>query len=409
MESDLDDIVSFTHLENEKENIIPLRHGRSVKVLHEVLLSGTEQLDLKINWFEKRLEADRNDQFDTYVEYIDWLQESQFKGPNNILLVVIERCLTYMKNNEQYRNDTRYLKIWLLYINSFFQYSMRDRRDMFIYMFRNRIADSLTLYFIEFSRLLFDMRNYKECHDFLLIGIKNHALPAGQLLNKINEIEEFFQLNNISIESSDNNDQASIDNLLLKYGNISILNKDLKEILASKKIYNNNGSSNDKTKLDVREDNNDDAYDNREDCDSTKLEIFKDDSTGFETKASRLKENQSIVTPLHSNTIIEPMKQETKYGLSNVAGPSAKVSIFNDNIGRTKPVYKIISIDGQKSERIDCNFNLIYPEDNEFSVDQLLAEMRGCYNKSNKRKLNPSIDMTDGKINKRKLIVQTNE
>ncbi|CAB4255288.1 similar to Saccharomyces cerevisiae YJL013C MAD3 Subunit of the spindle- assembly checkpoint complex, which delays anaphase onset in cells with defects in mitotic spindle assembly [Maudiozyma barnettii] len=60
------------------------------------------------------------------------------------------------------------------------------------------------------------------------------------------------------------------------------------------------------------------------------------------------------------------------------------------------PIYKIIEVDGRKPERIDCNFDLLYTEnDEEFNVEQLLAKVRGVYYHNHKQKIDVYQDLTE--------------
>lgn len=381
MGSESEDTVSFTAIENEKENITSLKKGRSAKILHDIIKSSITQQDYSSQKqvFETALLHRDNDTLDTYMEYINWLLEINFKGPqNDTLLQVIERCLVEFNHNILYRNDPRYLEIWLLYIDSFYMDSLTEKRDMFIYLFRNKIGETLSIFYVEFSKLLFEMDRYDECYDFLMIGIQNNAMPNDLLLNSFKDFKMELEANGIVITPERNMEERNIDDILLKYGNIKILDKNLEEILKQGPVYTavNQIRPN---KLDIHVDDND--YSNES---NDKLHIFQDDRTNWETKSSKLKENKMIVTPLISNTTIEPMKQD----IEEIVKPPDKILIFNDDIGRMKPIYKTILIDGQKPQRIDYNFDLINIGAEEYNLEQLLAIMKGCYRKRDtKRKL----------------------
>ena len=382
MRSESEDIVSFTEIENEKENIISLKKGRSAKILHDIIKSEITQQDYdsQIRAFERAI-LQGCDPLDTYMEYVQWLLEINFKGPqNDTLLQVIERCLIQFNNDERYRNDERYLDVWLLYLDTFYSDSLRDKRDMFIFLFRNRIGETLSLYYIEFSKLLFEMNRYNECYDFLMIGLQNNAMPRDTLLKNFKDLRLELEANGVAISPQRNMEERNIDDLLLKYGNVKILDKNLEDILIQgPKSTDINDNPSNKLEIHVDLDDDDDS-----DRNSDKLQIFQDNWTNWETKSSKLKENKMMATPLTSNTTIEPMKQD----IENVLKPSGKMLIFNDVIDGTKPVYKTILIDGQKPQRIDYNFDLINDNNEEYNLEQLLAIMKGCYKKHNlKRKI----------------------
>lgn len=165
--------------------------------------------------FEKKLYnelEDMDDPLELFIEYIHWLHNSSNNPHQDIdLKNIIERCLNYFKEIETYNNDPRYLKIWLLYIVTFYSMDLNECLKLFVFMFNFNIGTKLTLFFEEFSKLLFNIKRYNDSFCILQIGLQNNARPYKRLLETSKELTEnlnhlnFFNVPNIiSLEFMEN-------------------------------------------------------------------------------------------------------------------------------------------------------------------------------------------------------------
>lgn len=384
--------VPYSEIEDHKENILPLREGRSVQRLKNALSSDFIELNRVRNEFETRLTKELSgtpDPLGLWMEYIDWTRDAFPQGTNSKLLDVIERCLVYIKNQEQFRDDIRCLDLWLFYIDSFFMDSKRESRNIYIYMFRNHIATHLSKFYIEFSKLLYSMGKFKESYDFLLIGKTNDAQPSEKLDGCIAECSDILRVKGISLESDNNNDGIQINEYLARCGNPRILDRDLETILNSNHLVSNEIKNLRKEKKSTKLEMHVDGQDSDDNEDNGNGKIYEDTWDIFESKTIKVKENKLPSTLLEPNINIKPIPQNTD-SITQPSNIMNKSAIFNDNTSRSGPIYKIIHTTGLKPEKIDCNFDLIYDNDNEYSIEQLLALARNHYPNTEKRILHSS-------------------
>lgn len=54
-----------------------------------------------------------------WLEYIKWTEENfPSGGERSCLLLLLERCCMQFKDSEQYRDNKRYLKVWITYVST---------------------------------------------------------------------------------------------------------------------------------------------------------------------------------------------------------------------------------------------------------------------------------------------------
>jgi hypothetical protein len=139
-----DDLIDFDIIENQKENIQSLPSGRSAKALAQLFTpplsssSGKTPSPAQTQdsnnatrmQFEKELHAidDSDDPLDIYDRYVKWTLDaypSAQNTPNSQLCTLLERATKAFQSSTHYKNDPRYLKLWLHYIR-FFSDSPRE-------------------------------------------------------------------------------------------------------------------------------------------------------------------------------------------------------------------------------------------------------------------------------------------
>ncbi|CCH59485.1 hypothetical protein TBLA_0B06620 [Henningerozyma blattae CBS 6284] len=372
--------TNFEVIESNKENILPLKDGRSAHVLATVLDQDSSTINSTRIKFEKRIleeVEDSDDPLNIFIEYITWINHVYTQGgtlKQSGMLEVMERCLVYFKDMDPYKNDPRYLKIWLEYIELFASDSFSESRDIYIYMIRKKIAIKLTLFYEDFSQLLFDNRYYYDSYQILQMGLRENSLPQKRLKNRIKLLEQEFTNRKIDIDS--------VSNALLDMNNVElpsiVLGKEKNDIL----LQDSEATYNSTTKP------NNGKYTIFRDEPSAKKNIGVFDETirrapwdVFDSKLHRTKENKILDGSISNGSNIGKLKQEV--GFNKVLNPSDghKLSIFRDSLGSSDPVYKIVEIQGRKKEKIDCNFNLLFPTESneEYCIEELLAISRGIY------------------------------
>lgn len=388
MEYNSGDIVrptNFAHIELEKENILPLKDGRSAKRLSEILQQDSLDLNSTRLAYERRLLddlEDLDDPLELFLDYITWLNDVSPQGGTSKksgILDVMERCLMYFRDMETYKNDPRLLKLWLWYIELFSRNSNQESSDIFVYMLRKRIGSKLSLYYEEFSGLLFEMKRYKEAYHMMKLGINESARPQSRLSRRLSDFEVKLREMNIDFHSP-----LTDTHFLESQSPRFVLGRERSSIISDRTELNhtsherlqNDSSNNVSLKYKVFNDGG--AFNNEND------RIHNEGWDVLDAVSNKNKENKSPKSNLAASSNLGKLRQEESLALLEGKPSMEKLPIFKDSIGRSDPVYKILEVPGKKPEKIDCNFKLLYPNSNEeFCIEEILAISRKIYYKRN--------------------------
>lgn len=116
--------VSIDTIELSKENILPVRTGRSAAKLTSRLAMESDQsaakkaLDSKRMEFERRIQDQKqhDDPLSIWLEYYQWVLNF-YPNDKQEHLKVMERCTAAFRVDARYKQDLRFLRIWLLYVS----------------------------------------------------------------------------------------------------------------------------------------------------------------------------------------------------------------------------------------------------------------------------------------------------
>ncbi|RMZ92187.1 hypothetical protein DV736_g564, partial [Chaetothyriales sp. CBS 134916] len=202
-----DELINFEIIENSKENIQPLREGRSAKALAAVLLptpsgrQGKEPTLDETKTFNDAIRAeyeielqsieDSDDPLDIYDRYVKWTLNaypSAQATKQSQLLPLLERATKAFLTTSHYKNDPRYLKLWLHYIRLFSD----APRETFAFLARHHIGDTLGLFYEEFAAWLESAGRWNQAAEVYEMGIQKEARPAERLLRKYNQFQQRF-------------------------------------------------------------------------------------------------------------------------------------------------------------------------------------------------------------------------
>ncbi|KAK3922037.1 Mitotic checkpoint serine/threonine-protein kinase BUB1 beta [Frankliniella fusca] len=110
-------------LDLSKENIQPLKRGRNTAQLGLALQAQTDSslhqmLSKKQEWYEMQIRTyEGSDPLELWCEYISWVEQSFPKhGPEGNLSVLLTKCFQAFKDEEKYKNDRRFVGLWIKYI-----------------------------------------------------------------------------------------------------------------------------------------------------------------------------------------------------------------------------------------------------------------------------------------------------
>jgi checkpoint serine/threonine-protein kinase len=201
-----EDLIDFEIIENQKENIQSLPGGRSARnlatlfspsPLHKLSTptpSDTKNLNDAIRMeYELELQniSESDDPLDIYDRYVRWTLDaypSAQATASSGLLPLLERATKTFLNSAQYKNDPRYLKLWLSYIRFFSD----TPRETFAFLARHNIGDSLALFYEEFAAWLEGAGRWTQAEEVYKLGIEKEARPTPRLLRKFGEFQQRF-------------------------------------------------------------------------------------------------------------------------------------------------------------------------------------------------------------------------
>jgi checkpoint serine/threonine-protein kinase len=213
-----EDLIDFEIIENQKENIQSLPGGRSARALasmfspsplHKLMTptpSDTKDLNDAIR---QKYEAEilniseSDDPLDIYDRYVRWTLNaypSAQATPASQLLPLLERATKAFLISAQYKNDPRYLKMWIQYIRFFSD----TPRETFAFLARHNIGEGLALFYEEFAAWLEAAGRWTQAEEVYKMGIEKEARPAPRLLRKFSEFQQRF-----SQRPEDNNEPSS--------------------------------------------------------------------------------------------------------------------------------------------------------------------------------------------------------
>ncbi|OAP59658.1 hypothetical protein AYL99_06956 [Fonsecaea erecta] len=206
------DLINFDIIETHKENIQSLPGGRSAKQLASILsplpssrslglgpsatptLEETKTLNDAIRHeYEIELQsiADSDDPLDIYDRYVKWTLNaypSAQATPQSQLLPLLERATKAFLTSSHYKNDPRYLKLWLHYIRLFSD----TPRETFAFLARHGIGEGLGLFYEEFAAWLEAAGRWVQADEVFRLGIEREARPAERLSRKYAQFQQRF-------------------------------------------------------------------------------------------------------------------------------------------------------------------------------------------------------------------------
>ena len=199
------DLIDFGVIEGEKENIQSLPGGRSARKLVETFslpehlhklatLTPRDTKNIK-DCIRAEYEAEvatlaeSDDPLDVFDRYVRWTLEaypSAQATPQSGLHTLLERATKTLVGYTQYKNDPRYLKLWMHYVHFFSD----APRETFLYLARQGIGESLALFYEEYAAWLEAAGRWTQAEEVYKLGIERDARPVPRLMRKFKEFEE---------------------------------------------------------------------------------------------------------------------------------------------------------------------------------------------------------------------------
>lgn len=175
--------------ENFKENSMPIKSGRSISTLERAStftgnISAKHALEVQMDEFESRISSAEEDEdvLAIWMQYIQWIDASYPQGNLPLKKEVFERCGMSLAQDERYKNDERYLKIWIAYADL-----LQDPTDVFRYLRANNIGQKLALFYVALAWVSEHRGNFPKAEKAYEKGIECNAQPIDMLLKRQKE------------------------------------------------------------------------------------------------------------------------------------------------------------------------------------------------------------------------------
>ncbi|ODQ80754.1 hypothetical protein BABINDRAFT_7450 [Babjeviella inositovora NRRL Y-12698] len=350
--------TDFKLLEGQKENIQPVKEGRSASALAATFSVGAD--DLRRNQAARRAEFEaaivdsdeHDDPLEIYLDYLQWTKDNFPQGSNveSGLIQLLERCTLRFRDTEYYKNDARYLRVWLQYA----RYS-DSPRDIFLYLAKKEIGLKLATYYEEFAHFLEVSGRKLQAQHIFNMGIDVQARPVTRLQKRYALfLERLAEAPAASNEPSHN----ILQPLAVKSGPSGGIGGEAAEpsdLLAIKR-----------PKLQVFVDEDEPGLDG--------IGSKMDNWQSLGSIAERTKENRIKATPW-AGEIMAVGKNFVK---------ANKIAVFKDETqsstshgDKSNPVFSTIDTPGRRPERLDLNLELLYTPEEEFCLEEVYALSRG--------------------------------
>ncbi|OJJ45422.1 hypothetical protein ASPZODRAFT_134075 [Penicilliopsis zonata CBS 506.65] len=202
------DPVDFDILEAQKENVQSLPGGRSARELARIFSAGkegdkyvapspndTRTLNDAIREeyeAELQLVGESDDPLDVYDRYVKWMLNaypSAQATAESGLLPLLEKATKAFLSSPHYKNDPRYLRLWLHYIRLFSD----APRETFAFLARHHIGESLALFYEEFAAWLESAGRWSQAEEVYMLGLQREARPVERLHRKFNEFQQRYE------------------------------------------------------------------------------------------------------------------------------------------------------------------------------------------------------------------------
>ncbi|KAJ2837897.1 protein kinase [Coemansia erecta] len=215
-------VVDFSDFEHQKENIQPVRRGRSAHTLaqlyggkdpglnstqrhslqpHRLLEQRTETAEMdglrvsshlqeQNTKFQQEIAAidivESDDPLDVYYRYVQWLLEvfPQAHG-HHAIIKLVEKPLQLFRSEERYRNDARFVKMWIWYTSIV----GTGQAAVFQFLVANRIGDSQAVFYEEYAKHLESVGSVRKADEVYQLGIARKAQPLARLERRFDEFQ----------------------------------------------------------------------------------------------------------------------------------------------------------------------------------------------------------------------------
>eukprot|EP00762_Andalucia_godoyi_P004363 ANDGO_08225.mRNA.1 Mitotic checkpoint serine/threonine-protein kinase BUB1 len=190
-------MASFAEIEGSKENILPLKSGRSVSALKSIPLTPLSQshgqsqlcdggmMSQTEAEFESILQTeDLEDPLGVWVAYISHVRQRTVSDPSKQLKPLLLRCGKELEKIQVCRHDIRLLKIWIEYADL-----CTDPFPVYQYLLGKEIGTEHALLYLRYAEHLEWHGQCVDAQDILSLGLECMAHPVTSLRKAFEEFK----------------------------------------------------------------------------------------------------------------------------------------------------------------------------------------------------------------------------
>lgn len=168
--------------ELSKENVQPLRHGRSMSTLQGALAHQDSACNAALQQQKRAFESEirfysGNDPLDVWDRYINWTEQNFPQGgKESNMSTLLERAIEALRGEKRYYNDPRFLSLWIK-----LGHLCSEPLDMYSYLQSQGIGVSLAQFYISWAEEYEARENFKKADIVFQEGIERKAEPLDRL------------------------------------------------------------------------------------------------------------------------------------------------------------------------------------------------------------------------------------
>ncbi|CAD6251544.1 unnamed protein product [Miscanthus lutarioriparius] len=166
-----------------KENVRPLKRGRDVAKLNHALKAHADPaqraalLEARKKMIEAIDEYQGEDPLQPWLNCIKWVQESfPTGGECSGLVVLYEQCVRTLWHDGRYKDDLRFLKVWLEYAGN-----CADAEVIYRFLEANQIGQGYAIYYMAYASLMESKNKLRKANEIFDLGIARKAKPLEKL------------------------------------------------------------------------------------------------------------------------------------------------------------------------------------------------------------------------------------
>ena len=118
-----------------------------------------------------------DDPLDLWNRYVIWVEETFPQGgKEGDMLTILEKCLEHLRDNARYKNDQRFLDIYLRYMEL-----SENNVEWYQMLFAGGYFHRLAGLYVSWAQLLEQANNFKEANKVFKLAFENKAEPHQKL------------------------------------------------------------------------------------------------------------------------------------------------------------------------------------------------------------------------------------